>query len=648
MPHAYLRPHGRHIALALLVAAVSLAPAACHTTRPSPAPAPAAPAMPKMPKMPSMPSGGFLGRLFRPPAPGVHFIHVSSTDTTGGNADRYEVAAGDSVVLLDLKGPGVIRQMWMTISSRDPHYLRRIALKMYWDGETNPSVEAPLGDFFGDGFGKPNYASLVMGVTSGGFFTYLPMPFAHHARIVAYNGTGRPIDAFYFNADVELGDSLPTPLATFHAWWHRNPRTTSKNPHLILDAHGAGWFVGMNLNAESLNGGLGFLEGDERYFIDGSLRGQGTGTEDYFNSGWYFDRGPFAAPFHGLIVKNVKRGRIAAYRWELPDAIPFHDSIRVDIEHGTGNSVVADYATTAYWYQTEPHTPLPPLPPPDAREVAGVRIPPDAHMTSGLPTTRTSSGWRFEVPVPRPDRYRIVVYPKGGPDAGTATASVKGGPSRRIQLHAEEEGTVLEPVVLDTVAAHGPVPLSWSASVAPAAVEALPVRRFARAWSVVGPFPNPQRLGTTFSPALDSVYGPERSPALARTYVGPHGRTLSWKPANAPADGYLNLDALFKPTDWVAAYAQTFLYSPNARDATLLLGADDAHEMWVNGKEVSRRQGRNISQADDLAVPVHLRAGWNRVLLKVANLDGGWACQLRAADPDGVLRWARRPEGVPR
>ena len=116
----------------------------------------------------------------------------------------------------------------------------------------------------------------------------------------------------------------------------------------------------------------------------------------------------------------------------------------------------------------------------------------------------------------------------------------------------------------------------------PAAVETIPVRRFARAWSVVGPFPNPEDFGTELSPALDSVYGPERDPDLGRTYVGLGGRTVSWKAADAPADGYLDLYALFHPTSWVAAYAQTFLYSPDAREVTLLLGADDAAKAAAN------------------------------------------------------------------
>ena len=625
----------------LFAAAVVCAPAACARATP---PAPPAPrTVEPMPAAPDF-APGPLDRLFQVPT--SRFIHVSSTDTTGGNADRWVVAPGDSVVLLDLDGPGVVRSMWMTIASRDPDYLRRISLEMYWDGEANPSVEAPLGDFFGDGFNKPNYASLVMGVTSGGFFTYLPMPFARHARIVARNGTGRAIDAFYFNADVELVDSLPTPLATFHAWWHRDPRTTSHEPHLILDAHGAGWFVGTSLDAESLDGSLSFLEGDERYFVDGSFRGQGTGTEDYFNSGWYFDRGTFAAPFHGLVVKDEKRGRIAAYRWHLLDPIPFRDSIRVDIEHGTGNSVVADYATMAYWYQTEPHTPLPPLPPPDERKVMGVRIPAGARLAKDLEAAPIAGGWELDLPVPRPDRYQVVAYPSGGPDAGVARVSVAGGPVRRIRLAAEEPATVLDPVVLDTVAARTSVRMAWLAGVMPAAVEIRPVRRFAVSWSVVGPFPNPQRLGTEISPALDSVYGPERDPDLTRTYEGEGGRTVRWTPVEARANGYVNLNAIFEPNDWVAAYAEAFLYSPDDRDAVLLLGADDAHVMWVNGRVVSRRQGRHISTADDLEVDVRLHAGWNRVLLKVADLDGGWAFQLRAADPHGVLRWAPSPSGA--
>lgn len=236
-------------------------------------------------------------------------------------------------MLLDLEGPGV---------------LRRIAIRMYWDGEEEPSVSVPLGDFFGNGFEKTHYTALPMGVSSGGFYTYLPMPFASHARIVVVNGTGRTVDAFYFNADAEVGVDLDEPVATFHAWWNRDRRTTSPEPHLLLEARG--WA----------------REPRTTSAVDGT-------------------------------------------------------SMRMEIEHGHGNEEVADYATVGYWYQVEPHGALPPLPPPNQRRVLGVRIP--AEAISGAELSRSEgegAAVTLDVPVPRPDRYQVWVYPSGVEGGGTA------------------------------------------------------------------------------------------------------------------------------------------------------------------------------------------------------------------------------------
>lgn len=593
---------------------------------------------------PEAPLDGPFDRLLTP-GPG-EFLHISSYDTTGGNRDRLEIAAGDTAVLLDVRGPGVIRRIWITVSSRDPHYLRRIALKMYWDDESTPSVLAPLGDFFGNGFDRRHYTALPMGVSSGGFFAYLPMPFRDRARIVAENGTGQSIDAFYFNIDLERVEKLPAEVATFHAWWNRDRRTTRREPHLVLDAHGRGYFAGMSLNAESHAGHLAFLEGDEIFTIDGEFRGQGTGTEDYFNGGWYFDQGAFAAPYHGLVVKDDSLARIAAYRWHIPDPIAFRDSIRIELEHGHANQEVADYATMAYWYQVEPHADPPPLPPPDDRRTLAVKIPPGAVPAESLTVEPRPNGARFTLPIPRPDLYEISVYPVGGPRRGDVVYDVEDGPPRTVALDTTEPQTVLPPVVIDTVAASRSVQIGVSGTddPLPAALQARPIRRWARAWHVVGPFANPQQLGTEASPAIDSVYGPERDPDLRRGYTGIAGETVRWQPATADDDGRVRLNGYFSPNDWVAAYAQAYLYAPDEREAILLLGADDAHVLWVNGQRVSERQGRNISVADDLEIPVRLRAGINRVLLKVADLDGGWAFLVRVADPGGQLRWS----GVPR
>jgi len=589
-------------------------------------------------------STGFLAHLYRGPL--GEFGQVSSYDTTGGNQDRLEIAAGDSAVLLDVEGPGVIQRLWITVSSADPHYLRRIALKMYWDGESEPSVAAPLGDFFGNGFDKRHYTALPMGVSSGGFFSYLPMPFRRRARIVVENGTGRDIDAFYYNIGWVGVGGLPRDVRTFHAWWHRNPRTADTVPHLVLDAHGRGLFAGLSLNAESYDDRLWFLEGDEAYVVDGAFRGQGTGTEDYFNGGWYFDQGPFAAPFHGVVVKDEDRGRIAAYRWHLPDPVPFRSSLQVTLEHGHANESLADYATVAYWYQTEPHDPFAPLPPPDERRILGVKIPRDAVLAEALQTSIGEDDVTVSVDVPHPDRYEVVVYPTAA--RAPSEVALPGGASRVLPASDEEPGTTLPPVTLGVVPARTEVVVEVTGPSlrVPAAVELRPVRMWASPWNVVGPFPNPRVLGTEQSPAVDTVYGPERDPSLSATYAGIEGRSVGWHRAEAGVDGQVRLNPHFTPNDWVAAYAQAWLFSPDAREALLLLGADDAHVLWVNGVRVSERQGRHISQADEIAVPVRLEPGWNRILLKIADLDGGWAFQLRAADPDGLLRWSPVPRQV--
>jgi hypothetical protein len=496
---------------------------------------------------------------------------------------------------------------------------------MYWDGEESPSVAVPLGDFFGNGFEKVHYTALPMGVSSGGFYCYLPLPFSTGARIVAENGTGEVVDAFYFNASVEREIEFPRPVATFHAQWVRDPRTIDPKPHEILRARGAGHLVGVSLNAEGYDNSYWYLEGDESFWIDGQFRGQGTGTEDYFNGGWYFQDGPFAGPYHGVVQMEPDKGRVAAYRWHLLDPVRFQDSIRIELEHGHGNEVVADIATVAYWYQTEPHDPFPPLPDPDRRRVLDVKIPAGAVLLDSLQLPEGENEVTVKASVPRPDLYDVWVYPEA-PDGRPAPAAL-------VQEAMSVRGDTLELRL-------GSGSQAVAGGRMPKAVHPIPRARWATEWMVVGPFPNPQTVGTEYSPALDSVFGPELDPEPSRRYSLPGGGSASWKRIAGDATGYVRLNPHFQPSDWVAAYAQAFLFSPDTREATLLLGADDAHQLWLNDRLISTRQGRNISVADDLELPVNLRQGWNRVLMKVADLDGGWAFHMRVADPGGELRWA--------
>src|SRR6476660_3054946 len=148
-------------------------------------------------------------------------MHEGSWDRSGGNGDARPVNPGETLTLLDYKGAGIIRRFWVTIAPRaEMHIHRQAILRMYWDGETEPSVEAPIGDFFGVGFGEQkDYISLPLNETSGGYNCYWPMPFHKAARWTLENRSDRKLDAFYYNIDFTAHDSLPSDLKHFHAHW---------------------------------------------------------------------------------------------------------------------------------------------------------------------------------------------------------------------------------------------------------------------------------------------------------------------------------------------------------------------------------------------------------------------------------------------
>lgn len=290
--------------------------------------------------------------------------HEGSWDRKHNNDDCLHLKAGETVTLLDYQGPACVHRFWVTIAPRiDVQILSKAILRMYWDGDEYPSVECPVGAFFGVGFGEQHdYTSLPLDENSGGYNCYWPMPFHKSARWTLTNGADKPIDAFYYNIDFTALDSLPADTRHFHAQFRRENPTAPGRNYTILDTVGAGHYVGTALFIAGP--ALGFLEGNEMVYIDGDTSPtiEGTGTEDYFSSGWYFDRGVYSAPYHGLIIKDEKLSRISAYRWHIEDAMPFTRSIRFTIEHGTGNNVQADYSSVAYYYLAGPSPEPPPLP----------------------------------------------------------------------------------------------------------------------------------------------------------------------------------------------------------------------------------------------------------------------------------------------
>lgn len=327
---------------------------------------------------------------------------ISSYDATGANDDgnwKNKIKPGDTRTIGEVAGPGIIKHIWITIASNEPHHLKKIVLRMYWDGEKTPSVEAPIGDFFGLGLGKYFlYESKFLSVGSQrALNSSFEMPFKKAAKITVTNEGEQAIDAFYYNIDWEKHKSLPENVAYFHAqyrqatpakgWttnWKYNgdPEINNKENvsgegnYVILEAEGKGHFIGVT-HSIIQNQGDWWGEGDEMIFIDGSQKPQihGTGAEDYYLGAWCYGGcgiSPFghAQPtFAYSEYGNPQNGgddrgaQWTVYRYHSESPVVFNKSIKMTIEHGHANHRSDNYYTVAYWYQLEPHAPFPALPP---------------------------------------------------------------------------------------------------------------------------------------------------------------------------------------------------------------------------------------------------------------------------------------------
>jgi hypothetical protein len=313
----------------------------------------------------------------------------SSYDRGGANADAREVAPGVTLTLLDADGPGLVSHLWFTIASPDSAHLKALVLRMYWDGEATPSVEAPIGDFYGLGLGQYFlYESMPLSVGSNKALNcYFPMPFGEHAKITVTNEGSIKADAFYFNIDYRVYSRPQPPQLYFHAqyrqaspahgWtsqWASNgepgvgdrPNLKGDGNYVWMEATGRGHFVGVTMSILQ-NQDDWWGEGDDMFFVDGEELPSinGTGSEDYFLGAWAFGDHAFSYGLYGAPVKGGEKAgsRSSVYRFHLDSPIPFTKSLRATIEHGHANHRSDNFFSVAYWYQTEPHAAFPPLPP---------------------------------------------------------------------------------------------------------------------------------------------------------------------------------------------------------------------------------------------------------------------------------------------
>jgi len=293
----------------------------------------------------------------------------SSFDPSGANADGrqdWPIQPGETRQLAKIDGPGAITHIWVTIASKDEHHLKNLVLRAYWDGEENPSIETPIGDFFGLGHARYyQYSSYPIQIgTNNGLNCFWQMPFEKSALVTLTNDGPLPCRAFYYYIDYKTCDKLPENTAYFHAQYRQEYPCAAGQNYTFLEAKGRGHYAGVNLSIHNRDDGW-WGEGDDMIYVDGEDKPSlhGTGSEDYFCGAWCY--GPaFSNNFIGCPLRGEhKRNALwNVYRYHITDPIPFNESIRVTIEHGHANDRSDDFSSVAYWYQTEPHVPFGPLP----------------------------------------------------------------------------------------------------------------------------------------------------------------------------------------------------------------------------------------------------------------------------------------------
>ena len=433
-------------------------------------------------------NGHSLGNLFEAPAGKAHRCSSTNGDVNS-NLDYVPVASGAEIAIAEIKGSGVITHMWLNVQSDDPYAGRLVVLRAKWDGETVPSIEVPVGDFFGVGFGLDGSVdTLPVRVAADGRARscWWPMPFARSADVTIRNDSPRPIRMLQWAVDWnEAG--CPAGVRTFHAHFRASSREIEAHDHRVLDVRGRGHYVGTVLSIWSGEEGWPG-EGDDRFFVDGDITPtlQGTGLEDYFGDNWSFHLG--TGPYGGVTYyEGTGPGaRSSACRWHLLDPIPFEKALVVTFQrsgwvHRHDEWLLASdrrdaFSSVAFWYQEEPHGALTVLPPPSER-LPFMEIPYEPEEKGIFKTLRTAEGalppvvqsgnfWAYggqvlftpqdrdkahlylPFDVPSVHDYDLYVRLSRSPDGGCWQPYVDGSPAGQpIDLYSAPAGTSCEAVL---------------------------------------------------------------------------------------------------------------------------------------------------------------------------------------------------------
>ena len=293
----------------------------------------------------------------------------------------------------EIEGPACISTIWSTIGPSVGHWyslgawlldllvfydkfssLRDVWIKIYFDGEKTPSINAPYGMFFGgNGFSEyRHFNSKFIGTTSGGYVCLFPMPFAESCRVEMVNTGKKYIAPLYGAITYNTMEKIDDNVGYFHAKYRQDRHPKTGEPYIIFQGTGKGQFIGSTVSIQGnkwlrkplAEPGFLYLEGDVNIYTDSETPALSyTATEDYGMGGWYFNQGVFHTPTHGVTLRSSTwksffpfgRCKIALYRFHYPDTIAFNEYCRVLMNHGEWNEVDASYQSVAYWYQQEPH-----------------------------------------------------------------------------------------------------------------------------------------------------------------------------------------------------------------------------------------------------------------------------------------------------
>jgi len=288
------------------------------------------------------------------------------------------INSGETFTMAEIEGPGAIQHIWMTPTGN----WRFSIIRIYWDDEKTPSVECPIGDFFGMGW--CTYAPLVslpVCVNPGSAFNcYWAMPFHKKCKITMENINEKEAMTLYYQIDYTL-TKVPADAAYFHAQFRRTHYNEGSDYTIVDGIKGKGHYVGVYMAWGVHNNGW-WGEGEIKFFMDGDTKFPticGTGTEDYFCGSYNFDRNgqytEFCTPYAGLhqVIRPDgtywSQQRFGLYRWHIVDPIRFEKDLRITIQDlgwrydGRYLPQKSDIASTVFWYQTEPHASFPKLQP---------------------------------------------------------------------------------------------------------------------------------------------------------------------------------------------------------------------------------------------------------------------------------------------